>query len=320
MSPNADPGREALLALARTPIEAQDGPLGDAGEPSYTAAVQATASAAQLLMAAGVSRGDLLERAMEAEDPHRAAVHALAAALTGIAAEEAADAVATFVGVVTGALGGVANVALADPGTGAVRHLLEQSDPDPAATRDQRMGELFVAGTLTRVGARHVSLEDGLAVLDGVARAAREADALELDALLRHVFGDLDPDALEEPAARMALLGGAVTLAAVPRITGGLLSGDQGVQRKGWLRAAALLVELGNLAGAPMAAADAQAGAARMAADPRLLGDPATTITDLLTTVLGLQAARVLGGVGSAEPVGHLVARLLAHATLVAEA
>ena len=74
--------------------------------------------------------------------------------------------------------------------------------------------------------------------------------------------------------------------------------------------------KLSELAAAPMTAADTQAGAARMAADPRLLGDPATTITDLLTTVVGLQAARVLGGVGSAEPVLHLAARLVAHAAL----
>ncbi len=307
-----DPGRAALLALASTPIGSEDDLLG----VEYATAVQAAASAAHLLLAAEVPREALLATAIDATDPHEAAVHALAAALSGIAEPDAADAVATFVGVVTGAVGGVANVALADPGTGTVRHLLEQSSPEPDATREQRMGELFVAGTLTRVTAHPVSLEDGLAVLDGVARAAREIDELDLDALFRHVFGDLDPDVFEEPAARAALIGGAATLAAVPRITGGLLSGDSAVQRKGWARAAALLAEAGRLSGAPMTAADTQAGAARMAADPRLLGDPATTITDLLTTILGLQAARVLGGVGSAEPVAHLLARLVAHTTL----
>lgn len=305
-----DAGRDALLDLATSPIAAPD------ADPESTAAVRAAAAAALALLGSGRDRGELLARAMDATDPRETAAHALAAALSGISASDAEDAVATFVGVVTGALGGVANVALADPGTGAVRHLLEQSSPDPAASRDQRMGELFVAGTLTRVGARTVSLEDGLAVLDGVARAAREVDELDVDGLLRHVFGDLDDEDLEEPASRAALLGGAVTLAAVPRVTGGLLSGDVAVQRKGWARTAALLVDAGRLSGAPMTAADAQAGAARMASDPRLLGDPATTITDVLTTVLGLQAARVLGGVGSAEPVGHLVARLVAHTAL----
>jgi hypothetical protein len=306
MPSDSDPGRDALLALASTPLE----------DPESAAAVQAAAAAAHGLLAAGHPRGELLARAIEATDPQEAAVHALAAALAGIGPADADDAVATFVGVVTGALGGVANVALADPGTGTVRHLLEQSSRSPDATRDQRMGELFVAGTLTRVGAHHVSLEDGLAVLDGVARAAREVDELDVDAVLRHVFGDVDPEDLADPGARMALIGGAVTLAAVPRITGGLLSRDTAVQHKGWARAAALLVDAGGLSGAPMTAADAQAGAVRMASDPRLLGDPASTITDLLTTVLGLQAARVLGGVGSADPVGHLVARLLAHTAL----
>lgn len=306
-----DPGSDALRALADTPIGK---PGGLAQE--YAVAVRATATAARVLLGEGRPREELLQRAIDATDPQEAAVSALAAALSGIAAHDAADAVATFVGVVTGAVGGVANVALADPGTGTVRHLLEQSPPGEDAPREQRMGELFVAGTLVRVAAHPVSLEDGLAVLDGVARAAREVDELDLDALLRHVFGDLDPDTLEDEAARAALLGGAATLGAVPRITGGLLSGDQAIQRKGWSRAAALLIEAGRLSGAPMTAGDTQAGAARMAADPRLLGDPATTITDVLTTILGLQAARVLGGVSSAEPVAHLVARLVAHTAL----
>jgi hypothetical protein len=306
MTTESDPGRDALLDLAGAQLD----------DPEAAAAVRAAATAALALLTQGPDRAELLARAMDAVDPREAAAHALAAALSGIAAPDAGDAIATFVGVVTGALGGVANVALADPGTGAVRHLLAQSSPDPSASGDQRMGELFVAGTLTRVAAHHVTLEEGLAVLDGVARAAREVDELDVDALLRHVFGPLEEVDLEEPASRAALLGGAVTLAAVPRITGGLLSGDVAVQRKGWARAAALLVDAGRLAGAPMDAADTQAGAARMASDPRLLGDPATTITDLLTTVLGLQAARVLGGVGSTEPVGHLVARLVAHTAL----
>lgn len=308
MDSDSDPGRDALLDLARTRID----------DLEAAAAVRAAAGAALALRVELPDRAALLERAMEATDPLQTAAHALAAALSGISAPDAGDAIATFVGVVTGELGGVANVALADPGTGAVRHLLAQSSPHPAAPPAQRMGELFVAGTLTRVAAHTVSLEDGLAVLDGVARAAHDADAIDVDDLLRHVFGALDPDDLEEPAARAALLGGAVTLAAVPRITGGLLSGDAAVQRKGWARAAALLVEAGRLAGAPMTAADTQAGAARMASDPRLLGDPATTITDVLTTILGLQAARVLGGVGSAEPVAHLVSRLVAHTALAA--
>lgn len=320
MSLPDDPGRAALLRLARTPIDVLDGPavIGAAAQDAgYTHAVQATATAAHRLLVAGHGRAELLARASEATDPQETAVHALAAALSGTSEADAEAAITTFVGVVTGAVGGVANVALADPGTGAVRHLLEQSSPEPDAPRDQRMGELFVAGTLTRVGARTVSLQEGLDALDVVARAAREADALDVDALLRHVFGELAAEDLEEPAARAALLGGAATLGAIPRITGGIISADTAVQRKGWVRAAALLADAGRLAGAPMTAADTQAGAARMAADPRLLGDPATAITDVLTTLLGLQAARVLGGVGSAEPVAHLVARLVAHAALV---
>ncbi len=315
MSSDPDPGRAALLELAHA-TPAEEGVGGGEAEES-AAAVRSTAQAALLLHGPHHTRAQLLERAAEERDPGQAAAHALAAALTGIPAADAADAIATFVGVVTGALGGVANVALADPGTGAVRHLLEQSSRAPDATREERMGELFVAGTLTRVGAHPVTLEEGLDALDLVATTAIVIDELDLDALLVHVFGALGDAELEEPAARAALLGGAVTLAAVPRITGGLLSGDRAIQRKGWTRAAALLIALGTLAGAPMRAADAQAGAARMVADPRLLGDPATTITDLLTTVVGLQAARVLGGVGSAEPVAHLAARLVAQAALV---
>lgn len=313
MSPEPDPGRAALAELAdAVPVEEAG---GEAEESA--AALRRAARAALDLLAFEHTRAELLDRAAEESDPQQAAAHALAAALTGIRAADAPDAIATYVGVVTGALGGVANVALADPGTGTVRHLLEQGSRAPDATREERMGELFVAGTLTRVGAHAVTLEEGLDALALVARAAEEIDALDLDALLAHVFGELGEDELEGFADRAALLGGAVTLAAVPRITGGLLSADRPVQRKGWARAAALLIALGTLAGAPMRALDAQAGAARMVADPRLLGDPATTITDLLTTVVGLQAARVLGGVGSAEPVAHLVARLLAQAALV---
>ena len=306
MTPASDPGRDALLDLTRAEID----------DLEVARAVRATAAAALVLLTRVGDRGELLARAMDATDPEETAAHALAAALSGIAAPDADDAVATFVGVVSGELGGVANVALADPGTGAVRHLLAQSSPEQSASRAQRMGELYVAGTLTRVAAHDVTLEEGLGALHDVARAAAEVDAVDVDALLRHVFGDLEASDMELPGPRAALLGGAVTLAAVPRITGGLISGDIAVQRKGWARAAALLVDAGGLAGAPMRAADAQAGAARMASDPRLLGDPSTMITDVLTTLLGLQAAQVLGGVGSAEPVAHLVARLVAHTAL----
>lgn len=304
-------------AIARRTLAGLGDVLVPGLEEEGRRAIRETARAAAALLV-GRSRADLLALAMGMEDPREAAPALLAAALAGIRSNDAPDAAAAFLGVASGAVGSVPQVALAEPGAGTVRHLLSGSSPSDDASRDQRIGELFIAGTLVRAGSRTVSIQDGLDAVALVAATAREADAIDVEALLRHAFaGVVDDATLDEPGLLAALAGGALTLAAVPRVTGGLLTRDAALERKGWTRAAALLAELARHAGLPkLCAADAQAAASRMASDPQLLGDPATTVTDVLTMALGLQAAAALGGVADAEPVTQLLGRLVAHASL----
>lgn len=280
-------------------------------------AIHETARAAAALLV-GRSRADLLDLARGADEPRAAAAALLAAALAGVVAGDIPDAAAAFVGVASGRVSSVPQVALAEPGADTVRHLLAQSDPADDASRDHRIGELFIAGTLVRASTAIVSIDAGLDAVGRVAEAAGEIDAIDVDALLARAYEDAPGvEALRDPAARAALVGGALTLAAIPRVTGGLLTRDAALERKGWSRAAALVADLARGAGlGELHAADAQAAAARVAADPRLLGDPAATVSDVLTMALGLQAAAVLGGVAEPDPVVQLLGRLVAHAAL----
>ena len=165
-----------------------------------------------------------------------------------------------------------------------------------------------------RANSREVSLEDGLAATARVEAACAAIEALDLDAFLHHVYRDAlvhsDP---EDRAARAALAAGTLPLNVLQRITGGILAGDREVSVKGWTRAAAILLSVSGAAGLQLSTADVRGSASRLASDPELLGRAETTITDLLTTVLGLQAAIALGGAGDDTPVRHLLARLVAH-------
>lgn len=278
-------------------------------DPGVLRAIRVAADRAAALLGADVRRDSLLTAATTCEDPVEAAAHVLAAALRGAASEDADGHVATFVGVAAGLVSSAPAAAMDQPGGPALDQLLDHAARNPS--REQRLTELFVAGTLVRTTAREVSLDQGLDALAAVQTACDEADLLEVDALLARVYGAVAP---EEPGPRAALAGGAVALHAVQRITGGVLKGDPVLQRQGWLRAAALVAELARCAGVPLQAADVRATAARLASDPGLLGRPDATIGDLLTTSLGLQAAVALGGVDDDGPARHLVARLIAHA------
>ncbi|WP_205697612.1 hypothetical protein [Conexibacter sp. SYSU D00693] len=295
----------ALAALAD--VERLELPSVDRGVAS---AIRVTADRAAALLHGGAARPALLAGAMDAPDAVDAAAHALAAALRGIATEDASDHVAMFVGVAAGLVSSVPQEAVDANGTG-VRRLLARSEARP--TRQSRLTELFVAGTLVRTTARRVPLEEGLDAVAAVERACEEVDTLDVDHLLDHVYGT-GRAATGVETARASLVGGALALNAVQRITGGVLNGDAGLQHKGWTRAAALVAELARLAGHDLHAADVRAAAARMAADEGLLGRPDAAIGDVLTTALGLQAAVALGGLDDAGPAQHLLARLVAHA------
>lgn len=260
------------------------------------------------------ARGSLLRGAASSTDPHEAAALALAAAVCGSTMLELADDLATFAAVATGAATAVPNVALAEPGAGPVTALLDGSRAGVPAPRPQRLTEVYVAGMLVRVNSRAVSLDDGLAATARVQSACAAVDALDLDEFLRHVYRDaLHRAALDEPAARAALAAGTLPLNVLQRITGGILAEDRAVARKGWTRAAAVLLAVSHAAGLQLSTAEVRGTASRLASDPALLGRPETTITDLLTTVLGLQAAIALGGAGDDAPVRHLLARVVAH-------
>ncbi len=300
--------KAAIAALAG--VERLDLPSVDQGVLS---AIRVTADRAAALLGADIRRDALLREAATAEDPVEAAAHALAAALRGASSEDADSHVATFVGVAAGLVSSVPQAAMDEPGAAGMRRLLEHSTPHPS--REHRLTELFVAGTLVRATAREVPLQEGLDALAAVAEACEEVDELDVDALLHRVYGARPPgDEEDEQSPRAALIGGALALNAVQRITGGVLNGDPELQRKGWVRAAALIADLGRLAGAQLSAADVRATATRLASDPGLLGRPDAAIGDLLTTALGLQAAVAIGGVDDDGPARHLLARLLAHA------
>lgn len=301
--------RDLLADLADTPV-----PGADAAIAAQVARV-ARRAGEQLR---DRDRAALLAAARGEPDPAEAAALSLAAALAGSTVMDLADDVATFASIAAGAATAVPNVALADPGSGPVTALLDASLDRAPAGRPERLTELFVAGTLARAHAREIPLDDALAAAARVERACARVDGLDVDDLLRHVYGAALPDvAPADPPARAGLVGGVLPLNVLQRITGGMLSRDQEVVAKGWTRAAAILLEVGRCAGIDgLRAADVGGTAARIVTDPVLLGRPETTITDLLTTVLGLQAAVALGGAGDDEPVRHLLARLVAHVAL----
>lgn len=278
-------------------------------EDDVLGAIRVTADRASALLGGGARRETLLRAATAASDPVEAAAHALAAALRGAASEDADGHVATFVGVAAGLVSSVPAAAMEHPDGAAVRRLLDPEVRVPS--REQRLTELYVAGTLVRATARDIPLEDGLEALAAVAAACEEVDAVDVDALLGRVYGSAPP---EETGPRAGLAGGAVALHAVQRITGGVLKADPALQRQGWVRAAALVAELTRLAGVDLHAADVRATATRLASDPGLLGRPDAAIGDLLTTSLGLQAAVALGGLDDPAPARHLLARLVAQA------
>jgi hypothetical protein len=288
------------------------------GADVWEAAVDVAGRAADLLVG-GSGRRPLLEHARSETDAHQAAACALAAALAGAEATWVLDAAATFAAIAGGVVGSVPGVALDAAGAGTVVALLERSAPDEDAGREHRLAELFVAGTLVRATAHEVSLQEGLDAVALVEPACAAIDGLDVDALLAHVYGVAtlpaagDEDALAE---RAALAGGALALNVLPRVTGGLLNRDLALQRKGWSRAGALLAELARAAGLDLHARDVRAAAARLASDRALLGTPEGTITDLLATALGLQAAVPLGGAGDPGPAAHLLARLVAWTAL----
>lgn len=273
------------------------------------AAIRVTADRAAALLGTDLRRDALLREATCIDEPVEAAAHALAAALRGAASEDADGHVATFVGVAAGLVSSVPPAAMEHPDAAGVRRLLEHRPGHP--TREHRLTELYVAGTLVRATAREVPLDEGLDALAAVEEVCDEVDALDVDGLLGRVYGTAAP---EEPGSRAGLVGGAVALNAVQRITGGVLKGDGRLQRKGWIRAAALVADLARCAGAGLTAADVRATATRLTSDPGLLGRPDAAIGDLLTTVLGLQAGVALGGVEDDRPARHLLARLVAHA------
>lgn len=263
-------------------------------------------------------RGALLEAARVEADAQEAASLALAAALAGTTALELSDDIATFASIALGAATAVPNVALADPGTGPVTALLSTSRDRVPASRPERLTELFVAGTLIRAHGREIPLGDGLAAMAAVESACARVDGLDVDDLLRHVYGEALGDAdLDDRGVRAGLVGGLLPLNVLQRITGGMLAGDAEVAAKGWTRGAAVLLDVARCAGIEdLRAADVGGTAARIVSDPAILGRPETAITDLLTTVLGLEAAVALGGAGDDDPVRHLLARLIASAAL----
>lgn len=285
-------------------------------DAATTTAVAAVARRARALLR-GATREELLTGATGTEDPHEAAACALAAALAGSTVLEVADDVATFAAVAGGLATAVPNVALDTADAGPVTALLGGSDGGAPAPRPQRLTELFVAGTLVRAHSHAVSLEDGLAATARVEEACAAVEAVDVDDLLRHVYGDAVDAADTDPAGRAALAAGTLPLNVLQRITGGILAADREVTAKGWARAAAVLVTVAHAADLTGVGIEAVRGtAARLASDPTLLGRPETTITDLLTTLLGLQAAIALGGAGDDAPVRHLLARVLAHGAI----
>lgn len=286
-------------------------------DAATTTAVAAVARRARALLR-GAARDELLTGATGTRDPHEAAACALAAALAGSTVLEVADDVATFAAVAGGLATAVPNVALDTADAGPVTALLAGSDARAPAPRPQRLTELFVAGTLVRAHSHAVSLEDGLAATARVEEACAAVEAVDVDDLLRHVYGDaVDAAAAGDRAGRAALAAGTLPLNVLQRITGGILAADREVTAKGWARAAAVLVTVAHAADLTGVGVEAVRGtAARLASDPTLLGRPETTITDLLTTLLGLQAAIALGGAGDDAPVRHLLARVLAHGAI----